>query len=567
MSRSTSTTVMLRLLLTLILGCSTLLAPHLAAQQYKLVVKHLHVQMQFDTAGYADIRETIDVEFLQSMRGIFRTIPTRSVINGTTVDRVIEDVDCAGDPWQQTDDGTGLTLRIGDPDVYLDPGLKRYTVSYRIRNPLNRFESHQEFYWDLLGTQWQIPIEHFSAQLDFPPTVNLDSTDVAGVAGDRASVGQRGSLVVLPQQILIDVPELFVPGQGYTLAVRVPLAAIAEMPAPQPSWVVRFHVVLILSVLVLVGGLLVVFRARNRPLTIATEYFPPEGISPAVAGGFVDHSVDQHDVISLIPYLASHGYMTIEHREDGDLVFHRTNRSVAETSHRLQPFEQTFYSALFATGNTVELSSLKNHFYQHLQRTRSQVQQWISRQGWYAATKTRAGIALGIFGTLSAFAGVLSIAAGNLEGIALLIAGGVLLLCIRFVNTRSAEGNLIHQRVEGFRRFVQRAEQPMLEKLVAEDPAYYDKTMPYALAFGYLKQWNRRFASLNVQPPTWYAAPFMMGMPHGAAFNSFSDSFTHEVDTIGSVFSSTPQGTGGGSSGFSGISVGGGSGGGGGGGW
>lgn len=558
MFRSTNAVVGARVWLALILGCVAL-----AAQPSQLVIKHLHVQMRFDTSGYAQVQETIDVDFLQSMRGIFRTIPTRSVIDGATVDRIIEDVDCGSDPFTETIDATGILIRIGESDVYLDPGPKTYVIRYRIRNPLNRFEQHQEFYWDLLGTQWKAPIERFSAQLDFPTTVSLDSTDVIGVAGVRSSSDKRGSLHVQPQRIVIDVPELFAPGQGYTLAVRIPLDAIAEMPVPQPSWVVRYHVVLILAVLVVVGGLVVLYRMRNRRLTIATEYFPPAGISPAVAGGFVDHSVDQHDIISLIPHLASQGFLTVEHREDGDLVFHRT--SMADD--RLQPFERTFFEALFATGDTVELSSLKNHFYVHLQRTRSQVQSWIARQGWYAARRTAAGIVLGISGALAVVGGILAFATDNLEGIALLLAGALQLLFIRFVNTRSADGNLIHQQVEGFRQFVKKAERPVLEKLIAEDPAYYDKTMAYALAFGYLSQWNRRFNGLNIQPPTWYSAPYLYGMHGASAFGSFSDAFSHEVDTIGSVFSSTPGGNGSGGSGFGGISVGGGSGGGGGGGW
>lgn len=533
------------------------------AQPYQLVVRQFDVRMQFDTAGYVDVVETIDVEFFESMRGIYRTIPLRSVIDGATVDRIIEGVDCGDDSWKETVEEDGIVIRIGNPKVYRDPGVYRYAIRYRIRNPFNRFNQHQEFYWDLLGTSWKMPIQQFTAHLVFPSTVRLDSTDVVAVAGDRATSEQRGTMTVRPQQIDIDVPTIFEPGEGYTIAVRLPLDAIAEMPLPQPSWVVRYHVVLVIAFLILVLGIVVVYRMRNRPVTIVTEYFPPKGISPAVAGGFVDHSVDQHDIISLIPHLASQGYLRVEHKEDGDLVFHRT----AMADDRILPFERTFFDALFATGDTVELSSLKNHFYTHLQRTRSQVQSWIGKQGWYAATRTTAGIFLSVSGGIAIVFGLLAVVADNLEGIALLAAGVLQIVFIRFVNKRTADGNLIHQQVEGFRQFVKRAERPMLEKLVAEDPAYYDKTMAYALAFGYLAQWNQRFNGLNIQPPTWYSAPFLFGMPHTAAFNSFSDAFTHEVDTIGSVFSSTPGGDGSGGGGFSGISVGGGSGGGGGGGW
>ena len=51
-----------------------------------------------------------------------------------------------------------------------------------------------------------------------------------------------------------------------------------------------------------------------------TEFFPPEGVSPAVAGGFVDHSVDSNDVLSLIPHLANKGYLRMEAKEKKGLL-------------------------------------------------------------------------------------------------------------------------------------------------------------------------------------------------------------------------------------------------------
>ncbi len=106
----------------------------------------------------------------------------------------------------------------------------------------------------------------------------------------------------------------------------------------------------------------------------------------------------------------------------------------------------------------------------------------------------------------------------------------------------------------------------MIERLMKEDPLYYDKTMPFALAFGYLKQWNHQFEGLLTQPPSWYGSPGMHGAYLGQSWNTFSESFPSEINSIGSAFTSAPSSSGSGGGGGGGFS-GGGSGGGGGGSW
>ncbi|MEO6130874.1 MAG: DUF2207 domain-containing protein, partial [Saprospiraceae bacterium] len=130
---------------------------------------------------------------------------------------------------------------------------------------------------------------------------------------------------------------------------------------------------------------------------------------------------------------------------------------------------------------------------------------------------------------------------------------------------RTLAGNETFQKLAGFRQFVAKAERPVIERLMKDDPLYYDKTMPYALAFGYLSQWNKQFEGLLTQPPSWYSSPAMMyGGDMNRSWNTFSQSFPSEISHIGSVFGSSPSssGSGGGSGGGGGFSGGGGGGGG-----
>jgi uncharacterized membrane protein len=296
-----------------------------------------------------------------------------------------------------------------------------------------------------------------------------------------------------------------------------------------------------------------------------TEYFPPDGISPAIAGGFVDHSVDNNDVLCLIPHLANKGYLRMEAQEGG--FFKKSNITfykMKDAGPELFAFEKQFFNALFSTGDLVELKDLRDKFYTHMSLVKSAVKEWIKEQGWYETDQKAMGCITGIIGLVALAWGAYAVfAKQNLDGFALIGAGILLFYFASKFNKRSPAGNKTFQKLEGFRMFVKKAERPVIERLMKEDPLYYDHTMPYALAFGYLKQWNKQFEGLLTEPPSWYGSPGMHGAHLTQSWGNFSESFPSEINSIGSVFSSSPSSSssgGGGGGGFSGGGSGGGGG-------
>ncbi|MEQ1744605.1 MAG: DUF2207 domain-containing protein [Saprospiraceae bacterium] len=532
------------------------------------IITNYHVAVTFTAAGHADFDETIEVEFYEPRHGIFRQIPLRSVVNGETVDRLVRDVQVDGFKFSTSHENHNLVLKIGDADVYVD-GRQTYHIRYRVLNPLNFFEEHSEFYWDLLGISWPVVTETFEFDLVFPEKIALTATDVRCFTGQAGNTGQAAAEVrATANRVIGRGTQKFMPGEALTVAVRLPKEAFE----PMDSWAYfrERHGLLLAPLYFLFAGILALFFARNKRQTIMTEYFPPEGISPAIAGGFVDHSVDQNDVLCLIPHLANQGYMRLEMEEGtgflekNNVIFYKLKAAGPE----LMAFEKQFFEALFNSGNgsRVELQDLKDRFYVHLNSVRSAVSDWIREQKWYEPDQRAMGCitALGGLGALI-WGGIAVFAQENLDGIALIVTGIALFVFASKFNKRTATGNETYRKLEGFRQFVKKAERPVIERLFREDPLYYDKTMPYALAFGYLKDWNAQFDGLLTEPPSWYRSPGMHRSGMASSWNSFSESFPSEVNNIGSVFSSAPSSSS--SGGGSGGSSGGGSGGGGGGSW
>lgn len=537
------------------------------AQAEYFTIKKYDVVVTFSEKGYADFDETIEVEFSQPRHGIFRAIPKRSKIDGRTVDRIFRDVSVEGFKFSTSKENNNLIIKIGDPNSYVD-GRQVYRIKYRVLDPLNYFEKNIEFYWDLLGVSWPVEVENFSFRLVFPGQLNLIASDVRASTGSAGAQGQDVELQVTSNEVRGRSTRSFSPQEGLTVAVNLPSDAFQPMSF-WSSFLER-HALLLVVPFFLLGGIFARIYARNKRQTIMTEYFPPEGISPAVAGGFVDHSVDSNDVLCLIPHLANHGYLRLEATEEKG--FFKTSSNITfyklkDAGPELLPFEREFFDALFSYGDLVELNSLKDSFHTHLTSVQASVRHWIHSQGWYEPDqKVLAGFT-GLAGIIALLWGGFAIFfKQNMDGIALVITGFILFYIANKFNKRTLAGNKTFQQLEGFRQFVSKAERPVIERLMKDDPLYYDKTMPFALAFGYLQKWNKQFSGLLTQPPSWYSSPMMYGTGLHNSWNTFSESFPSEIDSIGSVFSSTPSNTssgGGGGGGFSG----GGSGGGGGGSW
>ena len=524
-------------------------------------ITRFDVAVSFSADGTADFVETIEVRFSESRHGIFRFIPLVAELQGKRLEYILQDIKVDGFKFSTSKENNNLVIKIGDADKYVD-GTQIYRIHYHVLNPLNFFEDHSEFYWDLLGSSSPVDIDSSTIHITFPEKVSLTRDHVRAYTGAAGSTNQDVALDIRSNSIEGRTTRKFYPGEALTLAVFFP----KDTFQPLSSWTyfLKVHGLLLAPVFFILSGIMAMFFARNRRQTIMTEFFPPEGISPAIAGGFVDHSVDNNDVLCLIPHLANSGYLRLEVREGGflqkdDITFFK----LKEAGPELFEFERAFFNALFASGDQVELKSLKDKFHVHLTSVKSSVKAWIMAQGWYEPDQKSMGCMTGIGGLVAlAWGGFAAFARQNPDGFALIITGFILFFFASRFNKRSPKGNETYRHLEGFRQFVKKAERPVIERLMKEDPSYYDKTMPFALAFGYLKQWNNQFQGLLTEPPSWYGAPGMHHAAMGQSWSNFSESFPSEISSMGSVFNSTPSSSGSGGGGGGGFSGGGGGGGG-----
>ena len=77
--------------------------------------------------------------------------------------------------------GNLTRIRIGDPDITVT-GQHTYVITYSVEGALNHFDDHDELFWNAIGTEWNVPIEHGETIVTAPAGI----TQVTCFSGPRA---------------------------------------------------------------------------------------------------------------------------------------------------------------------------------------------------------------------------------------------------------------------------------------------------------------------------------------------------------------------------------------------
>jgi hypothetical protein len=52
--------------------------------------------------------------------------------------------------------------------VLLEPGIHEYRISYRTDRQIRSFDTYDELFWNVTGTEWTFPIVRATAQVTLP---------------------------------------------------------------------------------------------------------------------------------------------------------------------------------------------------------------------------------------------------------------------------------------------------------------------------------------------------------------------------------------------------------------
>lgn len=227
----------------------------LTAQDFS--IESYLVDMELRKNGSIEVREQITVDFEQPKQGIFRMLPYRYRIaspkpgeesaqamatDGTYRYLLYEDIEVLGDEVKQSEEYGNIKLRIGTAGNYHE-GEKRYEIRYTIWGAVKQFSDHQEIPLDLIGTQWQAPIEKAKIQLRLAGAPALPPANVQLVGGaqgaqrtDLASYSYSAGVLTVRNEQPLNAKE------GISLFLRLPENYISNPQIPITKLADDFYV-------------------------------------------------------------------------------------------------------------------------------------------------------------------------------------------------------------------------------------------------------------------------------------------------------------------------------------
>jgi hypothetical protein len=531
------------------------------------------------------VHERITLVFIGEWHGIHRTIPVEYPGPQGTNYTLFLDVTGVKD-----ENGNKLKYESHKKGAYRDlkiyiPGAVDTTrtveIDYTLRNAIRFFENHDEFYWNVTGNDWPVPIDHATARVSFPVSAagSLRAQAFTGVYG---STGHEATSDVKGPDVSFETTNPLPMRGGLTIDVYIPKGILDEPSAlTKALWFLGSNPIVFLPFMTL-GVMFVLWWYKGRDpdagVSVAPMYEPPPGMSPAEAGTLLDDKVDPRDITSTIVDLAVRGYIKIEETVDKGLIFHHKDYifhllKPREQWSGLAPHERVMLDNIYAGGSTeTRLSSLKNHFYTAIPTIREDIMSSLKQKGMYLLDPESAnGYSLGAIVIMAPFVLVQFLGWKDIfSSIGLLILSGAVSALIwwlfaRQMTAKTRKGARTLVSVLGFQEFMNRVDADRLKRM---PPDTFEKYLPYAMALGVEHQWAQAFTGIIKDPPSWYASPNgMVGFSPLFFTNSMHSMATdmHQVFVSAPRASSTGSGWGGGGGfwggGFSGGGFGGGGGG------
>ena len=572
----------MKLILNLLVGLS-LVFNSLAQSnvEYERVIKyHSDVFIQNDCRVLIKERIKVYASGAEIKRGIFRDLPLSYRYQGGNYHVGFELVSLTrngkAENYHTENVSNGIRIYAGSEDVFLTTGVHEYEITYIVDHVLSFLDDVDEFYWNVNGNGWLLPIDSLSANVYLP--------DGATMVRDTAYTGKRGETGndyrswEIEGGMHFESTQMFFDSENLSFAI-----AWDKGHLTYPTKWENFLHWLETWVLFIVGGIGILFAFLSnfilwwkygrdpKPGTIIPLFYPPKGMSPAECAylkkaGKRDKEMFGANLISL----AVKGYLKIDSNKEngssGKKVYTITT-TPSSSKKELTEIERSFLNDLMGSKDLLiikegsynaKVASAAKKLNEDID-TKQKDLYYKRNRHLSARTYMVPGIfALVLFSLLYFYGGNPFI---PVISIALQITVSVLF--IRLLEQPTAEGRKKMDEIAGFEMYLKYADK---ERIRLTNPptmnfAHFEENLAYAMALGVAEEWEGQFEAGEIQDFKEGRLPYYHGLPLYSMAG-----FSSQLSSTISSASVPPSSSGSSFSGGGGFS-GGGFGGGGGGGW
>lgn len=561
-------------------------------------VNNFTADIYLHQGGYFDVVENYDIDFTTPKHGIFRDIIVNYDFIGQDGNKEKRKIDIskievpdhpysAFFPMEKFFEGF-QRIKIGSANTLVS-GKQHYEIKYRVKNAHISEDHRMEFYWNIKPADWITTFQKIEFRIHAPEVSELSSENCFTYSGASGiNTVSEGFSYTYQNGVYtgISKPDFTSSnGDNVTVLMKLPEHTFNKVSAWQKN-IEKYGWIGILLMIISIFGLSYLVNGRTKGLMTVTSYYPPDGMDPAMAGVLINKQKiwnTKDNLNSLLPYWGSLGLITITEAPNkgwfGKTDFLLTR--LKEISENAPQYEKNLFQKIFE--GTEKDTKTPNGVYLQSAELRKRLSGSYMSCFFDLLKQAKTYIDIPARRRMRATGCLLAILAFVLAGIFIYFYGFIAAVVTWMVlmyfglkawkyKKRNAKGVAAINELSGFYQFIKMAEIDRIKTLLKEDPNYFEKTMPYAMAFGMLSQWAKRFDGLEVSQPNWYnssTSKSISGLSNTFSTGAFASSFSTAVQSFSTATVSSPSRSSGSSSHSSsgGGHSGGGFGGGGGGSW
>lgn len=514
-----------------------------AAFAENFYIENYDVNLKVNEDKSVLVTENIQVQFTNPSHGIIRAIPYKNAsISNVRVNN----------PYSMSYGNSELKIKIGDPDRYIN-GKQDYNIQYRY----TIHDTNNEFYFNIIGTEWPVEINNASFIVDMPKDFDFEKAGLS--IGQYGTVGFKDTAFYQKEgnSICGKITQPLPAYNGITLRIEVPEDYFTNV---QTMDLMKRNTMIGIILLTLISFLLWFIFGKDEHVTPVVTFYPPKGINSLEAEMIYKESSSSDGLVALLIELAGKGYISI--KDDTTINnFTITKRKEYDGDNQL---EKRFLSNLFEKSvNSISTKVLQksSNFYVQCQTLLSlcnlkeniyfersllknlnkfiificitgillltllafgnyDIAQLLNNAGLLIFPIIAIVVILGskfhpfliLWGFM--FGGVpllflISEIGYNPQNIPTICTGiiGTIIsyICLKQMAKKNKHGREIMSQLLGLKKFLEVAEKHRLESLVSENPSYFYDILPYAYILGVSDKWIEKFQSIMNKNPDWYS--------------------------------------------------------------
>ncbi len=276
-------------------------------------ITNYNIDIDVNENNTYDIEENITVNFTEARHGIYREIPITNNIkrldgSKTKQRATISDISVEGAKFSQYTEGNDVVVKIGNPNKTVK-GKKDYTISYLYSVGNDSVKAYDEFYFNIVGTNWNTDISGVEFSITMPK--EFDATKLGFSSGKYGEVNNDlVSYEVNGNTISGVYNGTLGPHEALTVRLELPEGYFIKTKTQIPiTYIITITISLFFALVTFI--LWRVYGKDEKVVPILTFYPPNEHNSLEIAFLY-NGSVTGTDVMSLLIYLADKGYVKIE---------------------------------------------------------------------------------------------------------------------------------------------------------------------------------------------------------------------------------------------------------------